>query len=62
MNLTLVAVGRLRKGPERMLVENYLDRFAKAGRGLGLPPVDVVEVEGRGSVSEADAIARALPA
>jgi 23S rRNA (pseudouridine1915-N3)-methyltransferase len=61
MRLTLVAVGRLRRGPERALVDDYLARFAKAGRGLGLPPVTVVEVEGRGPGGEADAIARALP-
>ena len=61
MRLTLVAVGRLRRGPERALVEDYLDRFARTGRGLGLPPVTVTEVEGRGPGGEAEAIARALP-
>ncbi|PWJ22185.1 23S rRNA (pseudouridine(1915)-N(3))-methyltransferase RlmH [Jannaschia seohaensis] len=61
MRLTLVAVGRLRKGPEKVLVDDYLARFAKTGRGQGLPPVTLTEVEGRGSGSEAEAIARALP-
>ncbi|TFL18389.1 23S rRNA (pseudouridine(1915)-N(3))-methyltransferase RlmH [Jannaschia formosa] len=61
MRLTLVAVGRLRRGPERELVDDYLARFAKVGRGLGLPPVTLAEVEGRGQGGEAEAIARALP-
>ena len=59
MRLTLLAVGRLRKGPEKALVDDYLTRFAKLGRGLGLPPVALVEVEGR--PSEAEALERALP-
>lgn len=63
MRLHLIAVGRLRAGPERALVEDYLDRFAKVGRGLGLPPVTLVEVDARGAgrVAEGEAIARALP-
>ena len=60
MRLTLAAIGRLRRGPEKALVDDYLDRFARAGRGLGLPPVAVAEVEGR--PSEAEALARAIPA
>ncbi|KIT16340.1 23S rRNA (pseudouridine(1915)-N(3))-methyltransferase RlmH [Jannaschia aquimarina] len=59
MRLTLLAVGRLRRGPEKELIDDYLSRFAKAGRGLGLPAVDLVEVEGR--PSEADALSRAIP-
>ncbi|MFI0397323.1 23S rRNA (pseudouridine(1915)-N(3))-methyltransferase RlmH [Paracoccus jiaweipingae] len=64
MRLVLVAVGRLKKGPEAALVGDYLDRFAKAARGLGLPPVDLVELDDRkggGMASEAALIARAIP-
>ena len=60
MRVTLLAVGRLRRGPERELVDGYLTRFAKAGRPLGLPPASLVEVEGR--PSEAEALTRAIPA
>ncbi|UWQ21904.1 23S rRNA (pseudouridine(1915)-N(3))-methyltransferase RlmH [Jannaschia sp. W003] len=59
MRIALVAVGRLRRGPEKALVDDYLARFAKAGRGLGLPPVQVAEVEGKSSESEA--VRRAVP-
>ena len=33
MRVTICAVGRLRKSPELDLVNDYLDRFGKAGRG-----------------------------
>lgn len=36
MKLLVHAVGRMKTGPERQLVERYLDRADKAGRGLGL--------------------------
>src|SRR6188474_2710911 len=36
MNVTIAAVGRLKAGPERELLERYLDRAGKAGRRLGL--------------------------
>ena len=61
MRLQLIAVGRLRKGPEKALVDDYLDRFAKVGRGLGLPPVQLTELPDRGGMeAEAEAIAKAL--
>ena len=65
MKITLLAVGRLRKSPELTLIDDYLDRFAKTGRGLGLPPVQVLEVEdkrGGGMAAEAPLIDRAIPA
>ena len=64
MRITLLAVGRLRKSPELALIDDYLDRFAKTGRGLGLPPVQLVEVEdkrGGGMGAEAPLLARAIP-
>ena len=64
MRITLLAVGRLRKSPELALIDDYLDRFAKTGRGLGLPPVQLVEVEdkrGGGMSAEAPLLARAIP-
>ena len=65
MRIDIVAVGRLKKGPEAALVADYLDRFAKAGRGLGLPAVTVHEVEDRrggGMAAEAALLDRAIPA
>lgn len=62
--MVIAAVGRLRQGPEASLIADYLDRHAKAGRALGLPPVNLVEVEdkrGGGMAAEAPLLARAIP-
>ena len=64
MRLHLIAVGRQKAGPERELTEDYLDRFNKTGRALGLGPVVVREVEDRkggGMSAEAELIRRAIP-
>ena len=56
MRLALAAVGRLRQGPEAALVADYLDRFARTGRPLGLPPVTLTEVEAKAGGMEAEAV------
>jgi 23S rRNA (pseudouridine1915-N3)-methyltransferase len=64
MRLHIVAVGRLRSGPERALVDDYTLRFDRTGRALGLGPLTETEVEDRkggGMAAEAALIARALP-
>lgn len=65
MRVTLCVVGRLRAGPERTLIDDYLQRFDRTGRALGLGPIDVREVEDRkggGMAAEAVLIEKALPA
>ncbi|MCU9848348.1 23S rRNA (pseudouridine(1915)-N(3))-methyltransferase RlmH [Defluviimonas sp. WL0024] len=65
MRLHICAVGRLRAGPERALVDDYLTRFDRTGRALGLGPVSVHEVEDRkggGMEAEAPLLRRAVPA
>ena len=65
MRVTICAVGRLRAGPEQDLITDYLQRFDRTGRALGLGPARVVEVEdkkGGGMAAEADLLSRALPA
>jgi 23S rRNA (pseudouridine1915-N3)-methyltransferase len=44
MRITVLAVGRLKDGPERELTGRYLDRARALGRGLGVSGLDVVEV------------------
>ncbi|OIP83227.1 MAG: 23S rRNA (pseudouridine(1915)-N(3))-methyltransferase RlmH [Rhodobacterales bacterium CG2_30_65_12] len=64
MRVHVVAVGRLRTGPERTLVEDYLARFGKTGRALGLGPAQVIEVDDRkggGMAAEAAVLEKALP-
>lgn len=65
MRVTICAVGRLRAGPEHELISDYLQRFDRTGRALGLGPARVIEVEDKknlGMSAEADLLARALPA
>ena len=45
MNITILAVNRLRSGPELELTEHYLDRYSKLSRNQGLGSVQVLEVE-----------------
>lgn len=63
MRITICAVGRLKAGPEAELVADYLQRFERAGRGLGLGPVSVTEIDPRrsGSASEARLLGNAVP-
>lgn len=64
MRVHLCVVGRLRAGPERDLVDDYLKRFDRTGRALGLGPVRVSEVDDRkggGMAAEADLLRRAIP-
>ncbi|RMD89618.1 MAG: 23S rRNA (pseudouridine(1915)-N(3))-methyltransferase RlmH [Alphaproteobacteria bacterium] len=64
MRVSICAVGRQRAGPERTLVEDYLARFARTGRALGLGPATLREVEDRKGGSpagEARLLRNALP-
>jgi 23S rRNA (pseudouridine1915-N3)-methyltransferase len=64
VRLHIAAVGRLRGGPERSLVDDYLARLDKLGRGLGLTLGGVVEVEDRrggGPEAEARLLRNAVP-
>ena len=53
MRVTILAVGRLRAGPERELLDDFLQRFDRTGRPLGLGPASVVEVEGKPGAGKA---------
>ena len=54
----------MRAGPERMLLDDYLTRFNRSGRGLGFGTALVHEVEdrkGSGMTAEAGLLRRAAP-
>lgn len=64
MRVTVLAVGRLRSGPESALTADWLERFDLTGRALGLGPARVVEVDdrrGKGRDAEAALLLRAAP-
>jgi 23S rRNA (pseudouridine1915-N3)-methyltransferase len=68
MRLTVVAVGRLKQGPERDLAERYLKRASEAGRSLGFRPIEAFEIRespardaGKRIMEESIALAAAIP-
>jgi 23S rRNA (pseudouridine1915-N3)-methyltransferase len=44
VKVTILAVGRLKEGPERSLVSRYLERSRDLGKGLGFTGFDVIEL------------------
>lgn len=65
MRIHLCAVGRLKAGPERALIDDYTRRFDRTGRHLGLGPLTIVQVEDRkggGMAAEGALLKRAVPA
>lgn len=64
MRVHIIAVGRQRAGPQKELVDDYLTRFDRTGRGLSLGPARLVEVDDRkasGMTGEAELLRRAIP-
>ena len=64
MRVHIITVGRLRAGPEKDLIDDYLTRFDRTGRSLGLGPARVIEVEDRkggGMGAEATLLRKAIP-
>lgn len=45
MRIEICAVGRLRAGPEKTLLDDYIARAAAAGRGIGITSLSLHEVE-----------------
>lgn len=64
MQIHILAVGRLRSGPEKTLVDDYVTRFERTGRAHGLGPVTWQEIDERKARTMADqgvALRAALP-
>ena len=68
MRLIVIAVGRLKQGPERELAERYKKRFDDIGRKLGFRGLDILEIpesrarEAQARIAEeAAAISAAIP-
>ena len=64
MRVHLCAVGRLRSGPERDLIDDYIKRFDRTGRSMALGPLLEIEVEDKknlGMSAEAELLGRAIP-
>ncbi|MGB6539184.1 MAG: 23S rRNA (pseudouridine(1915)-N(3))-methyltransferase RlmH [Xanthobacteraceae bacterium] len=44
MRVIVIAVGRLKPGPERELAETYRQRAQASGRALGLREIEIIEI------------------
>jgi 23S rRNA (pseudouridine1915-N3)-methyltransferase len=62
VRVTILALGRIRAGPERTLLDEYLSRATASGRALGLGPVTEREIEAPGGAdAEADKLVAQIP-
>lgn len=64
MHLTICAVGRLKAGPEKLLLDDYLNRVERTGRAQSIGPAKVIEVENKkntGMAGEAVLLRNAVP-
>jgi 23S rRNA (pseudouridine1915-N3)-methyltransferase len=64
MRVHICVVGRLRAGSEKELIDDYLKRFDRTGRALGLGPAQILEVEDKkngGMAAEAALLRRVIP-
>jgi 23S rRNA (pseudouridine1915-N3)-methyltransferase len=58
VRISIIAVGRLGRGPETSLAASYAERASAVGRALSLGPVEIVEVEAKkpGKAAEAEVL------
>ena len=68
MRVVIIAIGRLKQGPERELAETYRKRAQAIGRALGMREIEIIEIrESRAAdaerrrVEESIAIANIIP-
>ena len=54
MRVSILAVGRSKVGPERLLTDEYRARFDALGRGMGFAALDIVEIDAKGAGREAE--------
>jgi 23S rRNA (pseudouridine1915-N3)-methyltransferase len=68
MRILILAVGRLKQGPERELAESYRKNAIRLARGIGLRDIEIIEIREsrardaeRRRIEESIAIANVIP-
>ncbi len=56
MRVSILAVGRSKAGPERLLTDEYRNRFDALGRGMGFAALDIAEIDAKGAGREAESV------
>jgi 23S rRNA (pseudouridine1915-N3)-methyltransferase len=62
VKISIAAVGRMKPGPEQMMLDDYLARAAPVGRALALGPFNVIEIDERKARERAAQSARLIEA
>lgn len=63
MHIHVISVGRLKSGPERDLIDEYIKRATPVGRSLGVRSITEIEVaSGGGMDAEGDRLLEKVPA
>lgn len=63
MHISLISVGKLKKGPEKELVDDYVSRFNKSGPSIGLRSLKLIDLaSGGGLEAEGKLLLNAVPA
>jgi 23S rRNA (pseudouridine1915-N3)-methyltransferase len=62
VKICIAAVGRMKPGPEQIMLNDYVNRAALAGRPLALGPVSVVEIDERKAQTKSAQSARLIEA
>jgi 23S rRNA (pseudouridine1915-N3)-methyltransferase len=58
MRVEIIAVGRIKPGPEKDLFDNFAKRFDGQGKALSLGPLTLTEVEEKKNLGRAELAAR----
>lgn len=62
MHIQIISVGKLKRGPEKDLIDDYATRFSKAGPGLGLRSLKLIDLSsGGGLAAEGERLLNAIP-
>lgn len=62
MHIRLISVGKLKSGPEKDLIDDYVSRFNKAGPSIGLRSLTLVDLtSGGGLDAEGERLLNAVP-
>tara|TARA_R110000868_G_scaffold19588_4_gene84312 strand:+ start:3985 stop:4455 length:471 start_codon:yes stop_codon:yes gene_type:complete len=54
VKLRIAAIGRIRSGPERELLDDYVTRCSATGRGLGIGPLTETQIDSRSLKTRSD--------
>ena len=63
MKINIYVIGRIKACPEAVLINDYIGRFNRIGRNIGLGPIKVIEKEAKksGILSEGKVLINSIP-